>query len=79
MIKQKYLVFLLETRFALALQDPPKGINEVNPPLSATPYINIPASVAEIYDAIVPQIIALNPSLARSAFRFGTITPIPPS
>jgi hypothetical protein len=50
-----------------------------NPPLSATPYISIPASVAEIYEAIVPQIIALNPSLARSAFLLGTITPIPPS
>ena len=42
-------------------------------------YINIPASDAEIYDAIVPQIIALKPSLARSALREGTIAPIPPS
>jgi hypothetical protein len=42
-------------------------------------YISIPAKVAEIYEAIVPQIIALNPNFARSALRFGTITPIPPS
>ena len=52
----------------------------VRTPLSPqSPYIKIPASVAEIYEAIVPHIIALNPSFARSALRFGTITPIPPS
>ena len=48
----------------------------------ATPslgYISIPASEADMYDAIVPQIIALKPSLARSPFLSGTITPIPPS
>jgi len=42
-------------------------------------YISIPASEAEIYDAIVPQIIAFNPRLARSAFRVGAMAPIPPS
>jgi hypothetical protein len=40
---------------------------------------SIPAREAEMYEAIVPQSIALNPSLARSAFRLGTSTPIPPS
>jgi hypothetical protein len=40
--------------------------------------MRIPASEAEMYDAIVPQIIALNPSLARSAFLSGAIAPIPP-
>ena len=43
------------------------------------PYKSIPAREAEIYEAIVPHSIALNPSLARSALRFGTSTPIPPS
>ena len=41
-------------------------------------YNNIPASEAEMYDAMVPQIIALNPSRARSALRVGAIAPIPP-
>jgi hypothetical protein len=54
----------------LELQDSPNGLAVGNPPLSATTnHINIPASDAEIYEAIVPQSIALNPSLARSAFR----------
>ncbi len=62
----------------MALQGSPNGITAGNPPLSAN-HKRIPASEAEIYEAIVPHNIALNPSFARSALRLGTRTPIPPS
>ena len=34
---------------------------------------------ADKYDANVPQIIAFNPSFARSSFLLGAISPIPPT
>ena len=48
-------------------------------PTTADIYNNNPANVADIYEASVPQISALNPKRAKSDRRLGANSLIPPT